>query len=330
VEAVPAQQRVGLDWFKGSADAVFQNLNLIRDARPDNVAVFGADHIYKMDVRQMVDFHETRGADLTVACIPIPIEQGSEFGILQVDADGHILDFVEKPANPPPMPGDPTRCLASMGNYIFRTDVLVDEIVRDATQAGSAHDFGKNIITRIVPSGRAYAYDFATNAHAGMEEKDRGYWRDVGTLDAYWEASMDLVAVSPIFSLYNRDWPIRTTYQHLPPAKFVFSSPQDDRTGFATDSMVSPGCIISGSYVSKCILGPAVMVHSYATVADSVLGDSCDIGRRAHIRRAILDKFVTVDPDARIGYDADHDRARGMHVTESGLVAVPKGLHVRA
>lgn len=330
VEPVPAQMRVSRDWFKGSADAVFQNLNLITDARPELVAVFGADHIYKMDVRQMEDFHTEKGAHLTVASIPVPIEQGSAFGILQVDEEGRIIDFVEKPTNPPPIPGRPDYCLASMGNYIFDSEVLVEEVIKDATRAGSAHDFGKNIITRIVPKGRAFAYDFALNEHAGMEEKERGYWRDVGTLESYWEASMDLVAVSPIFSLYNRHWPIRTSHLHLPPAKFVFSKPEHDRAGVATESLVSPGCIVSGAHVHQSILSPAVFVHSYAYIERSVIGEGCDIGRHAVIQNALLDKFVTVDPHATIGVDPEHDRARGLHISASGLVAVPKGTHVRA
>ncbi len=329
VEPVPAQQRVGRDWFKGSADAVFQNLNLISDTMPDIVAVFGADHIYKMDVRQMVAVHREKDADLTVAAIPVPIEQGSAFGILEVDAEGRIIDFVEKPANPPPMPGDPTRCLASMGNYLFRREVLVGEVVRDADRKDSAHDFGKSIIGPMVAGKKAvYVYDFAQNTPPGQEAKEQGYWRDVGTLDTYWECSMDLVAVNPIFSLYNREWPIRTTYQHLPPAKFVFGEP--GRQGIATNSLVSPGCIVSGGHVSASILAPSVHVHSWAEVQHSVLGEGCDIGRKARVQNAILDKFVTVDPGARIGFDAEQDHARGMTVTENGIVAVPKGSHIRA
>jgi len=329
VEPVPAQMRVGRDWFKGSADAVFQNLNLISDSMPDIVAVFGADHIYKMDVRQMVDLHREKDADLTVAAIPVPIEQGSSFGILKVDEHGRIIDFMEKPERPPPMPGDPTRCLASMGNYLFRREVLVNEVVRDADNAESAHDFGKSIIGPMVASDKAvYVYDFAENSPPGQEPQERGYWRDVGTLDTYWECSMDLVAVHPIFSLYNREWPIRTTYQHLPPAKFVFGEP--GRRGCATNALVSPGCIISGGHVSESILAPSVHVHSWAEVGYSVLGEGCDIGRNARVRNAILDKFVTVDARARIGYDAAEDRARGLTVTENGIVAVPKGTHVRA
>lgn len=329
VEPVPAQQRVGRDWFKGSADAVFQNLNLISDSMPEVVAVFGADHIYKMDVRQMVALHREKDADLTVAAIPVAIEQGSSFGIIEADAEGRIIDFVEKPKNPPPMPGDPTRCLASMGNYLFRREALVGEVVRDADDAESAHDFGKSIIAPMVAAGKAaYVYDFAQNSPPGQEPKERGYWRDVGTLDAYWECSMDLVAVTPVFSLYNREWPIRTTYQHLPPAKFVFAD--SARRGIATNSLVSPGCIISGGHVTESILAPSVHVHSWAEVEQSVLGEGCDIGRKARVRKAIFDKFVTVEPGARVGFDPDEDRARGLTISPGGIVAVPKGHHIRA
>ena len=329
VEPVPAQMRVGRDWFKGSADAVFQNLNLISDNRPEHVAVFGADHIYKMDVRQMVAFHITKGADLTMAAIPVPIEEGHQFGILEVDADGRMVDFIEKPSNPPPMPGNPHMCLASMGNYLFRTDTLVKEIVRDAAMEDSAHDFGKSIITPMVGRAATYVYDFHQNHHPGMEEKERGYWRDVGTLRAYWEASMDLVEVTPIFNLYNHQWPIRTTYQHLPPAKFVFDHGAD-RRGLATDSLVSPGCIISGASVRRSILAPSVHLHSWARAEECVIGEACDIGRGAHLNRVILDKYVKVDPGAVVGVDPEHDRARGLLVDPSGLVAVPKGAHVPA
>lgn len=330
VEPVPAQMRVGRDWFKGSADAVFQNLNLISDSRPETVAVFGADHIYKMDVRQMMAFHLEKEAELTIAAIPVPIDQGYQFGILEVDETGRMVDFVEKPENPPPMPGDPTMCLASMGNYLFRTDILVNEIVRDAGVADSAHDFGKSIIAPMVGRGAVYVYDFAKNAHPGMEEKERGYWRDVGTLDSYFDASMDLVEVTPTFNLYNRHWPIRTTYQHLPPAKFVFDFSEGNRRGVATDSLVSPGCIVSGASVRRSILAPSVHVHSWAQVDECVLGEGCEIGRGARVRRTVMDKFVTVDPGASIGYDLEHDRARGLVVTETGIVAVAKGTHITA
>lgn len=326
VEPVPAQMRTGRDWFKGSADAVFQNLNLISDSRPQVVAVFGADHIYKMDVSLMVDQHMATDADLTVAAIPVPRDQAREFGVFQVAADGRVLGFVEKPADPPEMPGRPGWCLASMGNYLFRTEVLVDEIQRDASEQGSAHDFGRNIITGLVGKGRVHVYDFATNEPPGMEEKERGYWRDVGSLDSYWEASMDLVAVVPTFNLYNPRWPIRTTYQHLPPAKFVFDLTDPPRRGYCTDSLVSPGCIISGGRCHRSVLAPSVRIHSWANVEGSVLGDSVEIGRRARVKNAILDKSVTVEPGAEVGYDPDHDRARGLTVTPRGIVAAAKGL----
>ena len=329
VEPVPAQMRVGRDWFKGSADAVFQNLNLISDTQPEVVAVFGADHVYKMDVRQMVDYHNDKKADLTVAAIPVPIEQGNAFGVIEANADGQIIGFWEKPENPPPMPGNPDYCLASMGNYLFKTDVLVNEIVRDAGKADSAHDFGKSIVSTMVGEKRTYVYDFATNRHAGQEEKEFGYWRDVGTLDAYWEASMDLVAVNPIFNLYNRNWPIRSTYQHLPPAKFVLLNEAQKRRGYATDSLIAPGCIVSGGWVDRSILATSVHVHSWAEVHESVIGEGCDIGRHAKLRRTILDKFVRIDPHVKIGFDQEHDRARGLTVTESGIVAVPKGMHIK-
>ncbi len=329
VEPVPAQQRVGRDWFKGSADAVFQNLNLITDARPDIVAVFGADHIFKMDVRQMVDWHRKKGAELTVAAIPVPVEQAHQFGIIACDEDGRIIDFVEKPKDPPTMPGDPTRCLASMGNYLFRTDVLVDEVRRDAKSAKSAHDFGKSIIAPLVSQRACYVYDFATNTVPDQDEKERGYWRDVGTLDAYYDASMDLVAVTPEFSLYNRKWPIRTTYQHLPPAKFVFA--EASRQGRASNALVSPGCIISGGHVSRSILAPSVHVHSWAEVDGTVLGEGCDIGRHAQVRGAILDKFVTVEPGARLGFDLARDSERpDVVVSPGGVIAVAKGAVIEA
>lgn len=328
VEPVPAQMRVGRDWFKGSADAVFQNLNLISDTRPDLVAVFGADHIFKMDVRQMVGFHQGKDADLTVAAIPVPLDQGHQFGIIDADADGRIQGFVEKPEHPPPMPGNPDYCLASMGNYLFRTDVLVNEVVRDASNHDSAHDFGKSIIASMVDRKRVFVYDFATNSPPGVDARERGYWRDVGTLDAFWDCSMDLVSVTPVFNLYNREWPIRTTYQHLPPAKFVFA--QTGRQGIATNSLVSPGCIISGGRVDRSILAPSVHVHSWAEVEQSVLGEGCDIGRHSKVRRAILDKFVTIDPGVEIGYDLARDAARGLVISPNGVVAVPKGTHVRA
>ena len=236
VEAVPAQMRTGLDWYKGSADAIYQNLNLISDEEPEQVFVFGADHVYRMDVRQMLDFHLEHRADCTVAAIPVPIEQGKDFGIIDVGPDGEMRGFVEKPKHPPPMPGNPAMCLASMGNYLFATETLVQEVVRDAARENSAHDFGKSILGELHQRARVFVYDFAKNEVPGMEPKERGYWRDVGDIDSYFEANMELVDVDPVFNLYNVRWPIFTQVQHYPPAKFVFADQATGRVGYATDS----------------------------------------------------------------------------------------------
>ncbi len=323
VEIVPAQMRVGPKWFEGSADAIYQNLNIITDEEPEYTYVFGADHVYRMDVRQMLDFHTDKKADLTVAAIPIPIESAGEFGIIEVDGEGRMIGFVEKPqSGAKSMPGDSTRCLASMGNYLFTTDVLVQEIVRDAGDPNSAHDFGKSIVAAIYGRKRVYVYDFANNVVPGQGERERGYWRDVGSLDAYYQANMDLVDVDPVFSLYNDRWPIYTIQYNYPPAKFVFASDHEGRVGRATDSLVSEGCIISGGHIDRCVLSPRVRINSYATVSESVLFHGIDVGRRCRIRRAIIDKGVHIPPDTTIGYDAEQDRARGITVCEEGIRVV--------
>jgi len=326
-ETVPAQMRTGGDWYKGSADAIFQNLNLITDEAPDTVFVFGADHVYQMDVQQMMAFHQARKADCTVAVLPVPIEQGSEFGILDVAADGEVKNFIEKPKNPPPMPGDPTRCLASMGNYLFNTDTLVREVTEDAKHEHSAHDFGKSILASLNQRARVYAYDFLQNEVPGLGQRERGYWRDVGTLDAYFQANMDLIAVEPIFNLYNSQWPIVTASTSLPPAKFVFADAVQKRVGRALDSLVSEGCIISGGLVNSSVLSPRVRVNSWAEVHNSILMENVEIGRHCEIRRAIIDKNVTIPPGTKIGVDLEEDKKR-FHVTESGIVVIPKGAHV--
>ena len=326
-ETVPAQMRTGVDWYKGSADAVFQNLNLITDEEPDHVFVFGADHIYQMDVRQMLAFHTEKNADCTVAVLPVPIEEGSQFGILEVAADGTVLSFIEKPANPPHMPGDPTRCLASMGNYLFKTDSLVREVTEDAKDDASAHDFGKSILSHMHKKSRVFAYDFSKNEVPGLSEQQRGYWRDVGTIDAYFQANMDLVGVDPIFNLYNSAWPIHTSNSNMPPAKFVFNDVPNKRIGRATDSLVSEGCIVSGSLVNHSVLSPRVRVNSWAEVHDSILMENVEIGRHSIVRRAIIDKNVTLPPHTRIGVDLEADRAR-FTVTPSGIVVIPKGAKV--
>jgi glucose-1-phosphate adenylyltransferase len=326
-ETVPAQMRTGGDWYKGSADAIFQNLNLITDEAPDRVFVFGADHVYQMDVTQMLAFHNARQADCTVAVLPVPIEEGSQFGIVDVGPDGQVRGFVEKPKNPPPMPGDPTRCLASMGNYLFSTDTLVREVTNDAKTEGSAHDFGKSILGNLHERARVFAYDFLTNTVPGQGERERGYWRDVGTLDAYYQANMDLVAVEPIFNLYNSEWPIATASSSLPPAKFVFADEKTNRVGAATDSLVSEGCIISGATVTRSVLSPRVRVNSWAEVSGAILMENVEIGRHSVVRRAIIDKNVVIPPNTTIGVDPVADRKR-FPVTESGIVVIPKGMRV--
>lgn len=328
VELVPAQMRVGPKWFEGSADAIYQNLNIITDEEPEYTFVFGADHVYRMDVRQMLEFHAQKKAELTVAAIPIPVEEASEFGIIEVDGDGRMVGFVEKPkSNPKTIPGDPTRCLASMGNYLFTTKQLVQEIVRDAADPESAHDFGKSIVASMHQRKRVFCYDFAKNEVPGQTARERGYWRDVGSIDAYFQCNMDLVDVDPIFSLYNDQWPIFTIQYNYPPAKFVFNNEKDHRVGKATDSLISEGCIVSGADVHHSILSPKVRVNSYATVEESLLFENVNIGRHCKIRRAIIDKHVDIPAGTTIGFDLEADKKR-FHVTESGLVIIPKGMRI--
>jgi glucose-1-phosphate adenylyltransferase len=327
VETVPAQMRTGMDWYKGSADAIYQNLNIITDEEPDHIFVFGADHIYRMDCRQMLDFHIERKAACTVAAIPVPLHEGREFGIIDVGPDGRMRDFVEKPKNPPPMPGNDKYCLASMGNYLFTTQSLVQEVVRDAAIESSAHDFGKSIISELYKREPVYVYDFATNVIAGQEQKERGYWRDVGNIDTYYQSNMDLVEVDPVFNLYNDRWPIYTQPNNFPPAKFVFADQEHKRVGHAMDSLVSEGCIISGGHVKRSVLSPKVRVNSFSEIEDSLLFENVTIGRRCRIRRAIIDKNVEIPQETTIGYDLEEDRRR-FHVTSGGVVVIPKGMKV--
>jgi glucose-1-phosphate adenylyltransferase len=327
VEPVPAQQRTGPEWYKGSADAIYQNLNLVTDEDPDYVFVFGADHVYRMDVRQMLDFHVQQDADCTVAAIPVPIGQASAFGVITADASGRMVDFQEKPVNPTPMQGDPTRVLASMGNYLFTTEALVREIVRDAGKEG-AHDFGKSIITEMYKRVKVCVYDFARNKVPGQGPNEVGYWRDVGDLQTYYDANMDLVGVDPQLSLYNERWPIFTAANPwMAPAKFVFNDVEAERVGAATDSLVSEGCIVSGGRVNRCVLSPRVRVNSYSEVSDSILFEGVVVGRYSKIRRAIIDKNVEIPPGMKIGYDQAEDRRR-FFVSETGIVVVPKGMRL--
>jgi glucose-1-phosphate adenylyltransferase len=317
---VPAQMRSHHeDWYRGTADAIHQNINLIEQADPHLVVIFGADHIYRMNIRQMVEYHVEKRASATIAAIPVEKQYASEFGVLETTAKGAILGFHEKKSDAPTMPEDPTRVYASMGNYVFSTDLLVKELYADAQNPDSSHDFGKDILPSLIGRADMYAYDFQTNRIPGDPVGSPIYWRDVGTLDAYYEASMDLRAVSPELNLYNRQWPLRTAGYSDAPAKFVFD--QDGRRGTALDSIVAGGSIISGGTVRGSIVGRGVRVHTRATVEDSVLFDNCDIGRDARVRRAILDKNVKVPEGAEIGYNLEADRKR-YFVTETGIVVL--------
>jgi glucose-1-phosphate adenylyltransferase len=328
VAPVPAQMRRGPYWFQGSADAIYQNLNLLRDERPEVVIVFGADHIYRMDPAQMVAQHVESGASVTVAALRVPIDQADQFGVIETAADGRtITAFREKPKDAIGLLDAPDQVYASMGNYVFSTDTLVEAVTLDAESRDSAHDMGGNIIPMLVNSGTAHVYDFAGNEVPGATDRDRGYWRDVGTLDAFYDAHMDLISVHPVFNLYNMKWPILTLPQPLPPAKFVFAD--NGRTGHAMDSMVCSGVIISGAVVRRSVLSPGVHLHSYADVDGSVLFSGVDVGRNAIVRNAIVDKDVIVEPGAEIGLDLDLDRER-FTVSDAGVVVVPKGAHVRA
>lgn len=317
---VPAQMRSpGETWYRGTADAIYQNLNLVEQADPRVVAIFGGDHVYRMNVAAMVEAHVRKNADITVAAIPVPKSQAVEFGVIEAAEDGRILKFHEKSAEAPSMPGDPKRVYASMGNYIFSTRALLRLLHDDAANPASRHDFGMDILPRLAGKAEMYAYDFQTNRIPGEAPDGAPYWRDVGTIEAYYEANMDLRSVSPALNLYNRQWPVRTTSYPDPPAKFAFD--EDNRRGEAIDSIVSGGCILSGGVVRNSVLSRGVRVHAGAVVEGCVILDNCDIGRGAQVKRAILDKNVRVPRDARIGHDLDRDR-RYHHVTDSGIVVV--------
>ena len=325
VDLAPAQMRTGQNWYKGTADAIYQNIFHIKDEDPDYVCVFGGDHIYKMDVSQMLDFHKEKEAALTISAIPIPIEEASEFGIIEVDENWKLTNFVEKPqTKPKAIPGNPNMCLASMGNYIFNKDVLLDALGRDAEIKESNHDFGKNVIPMLLNEGKPiYIYNFADNSFTGITEAERGYWRDVGSIDAYWQANMDLLTATPELNLYSRDWPLRTFNYNYPPAKFIWQ--EGDRVGMATNSMVSEGCIVSGGSISRCVLSPKVRINSYSQVYESILMENVEVGRYSKIRRAIIDKNVFIPPNTRIGFSRAEDEARGFHVSDGGVTVVPKG-----
>lgn len=322
IDVLPPQQRVGEHWYRGTADAVYQNIYTIEQCQPEHILILSGDHIYKMDYSDLIEDHVNSEADCTVACLPVDRETGRQFGVMGIDSNRWVQRFVEKPDDPFPLPDDPNRCLASMGIYVFRADFLLDELCRDATLPKSSHDFGKDVIPSIVETKRVRAYPFQ-DRNTG----ETAYWRDVGTIDSYYDANLDLVSVDPQLNMYDLSWPIRGYHPPLPPPKFVFADRESDppRLGHALDSVVCAGTIISGGEVEGCLLASNVRVNSWAHVTDSIIFDSVDIGRRANIRRAIIDKYVQVPAGTKIGHDPEEDRARGLAVTDSGITIVPKG-----
>jgi len=323
VDPVPAQMRHGSHWYKGTADAIYQNINIIEEEQADYVFVFSGDHIYKMDVNQMLSFHKKKKADVTVAAIPKPIEEASEFGVIEVDEEGRIVGFEEKPEHPKSIPGNPGYALVSMGNYIFNREKMVKELEEDAQNAESANDFGKSILPKMFKKDRLFVYDFSKNKVPGMSKGEKGYWMDVGSRDAYWQANMDLVSVAPVFNLYSEEWPIHTCPMNYPPAKFVFSDQKSRRIGMATDSLVSQGCIISGGHIDRAVLSPGVRINSFSHVSESVLMEGVTVGRRARIKRAIIDKNVSIPAGMEIGYDLEEDKKR-FQVSANGIVLIAK------
>jgi glucose-1-phosphate adenylyltransferase len=316
VEILPASQRVGGEWYRGTADAVYQNLDIIRTHDPKLVLILGGDHIYKMDYGPFLAFHVDKSADISICCIEMPLEEAAgDFGVITVDETGRIIGFDEKPAKPNPIPGKPGLCLASMGNYVFNTEFLYEQCIKDSDTPGTQHDFGRNIIPSLIDDYRAYAYPLRD-----PETGEQAYWRDVGTLDAFWEANMELVSVTPQLNLYDKVWPIWTHQEQVPPAKFVWDAP--GRRGEAVQSMVSGGCVISGSNIYNSLLFTNCYVHSYSSVSDSVILPEVDIGEHCEIHRAIIDRGAVIPEGTQIGIDHDADRERGFRVTDSGLTLV--------
>jgi glucose-1-phosphate adenylyltransferase len=323
VTPVPAQMRSGKDWYQGTADSVYQNLYLLERHSPKLVAVFGSDHVYRMNVRQMIDDHQQRSADVSVAAIPVKIEEASRYGVIEVDPDWRIIGFEEKPQQPKAIPGEPGLALVSMGNYLFSNEVLIDALNRDADDPASNHDFGRDLLPSFVAGGKMFAYDFRKN-HVPSPSKgeEASYWRDLGTIEAYYDANMDLCSIDPSFNLYNRSWPLRTVSFADPPAKFVFD--WNDRQGMAVNSVVAEGTIISGSVVRNCVVGRNVRIHSYSQIENSVIGDWVEIGRNCRIRNSIIDKANVIPSGTSIGFDIEKDRER-YFVSPSGIVVLERG-----
>ncbi|UCH25872.1 MAG: glucose-1-phosphate adenylyltransferase [Trueperaceae bacterium] len=326
ITLAPAQmylyEELGAEWYRGTADAIYQNLHLIKNHEADLVAIFSGDHIYKMDIRHMIESHLDNEADITIAAYPTPLAEAKRFGVLQVDRNFQITDFQEKPEIPQPIPGRKTHALASMGNYIFSTRALVELLYNDAADERSEHDFGKNVLPTALDRGyKLYAYDFARNPIPGQTGNNT-YWRDVGTLDSYWEASMDLIAVEPEFDLFNIEWPLRTSSEFSPPAKFVHDEPE--RRGEAINSLVAGGVIISGATIRRSVLSRRVRVNSYSLVDNTIVFEDTTIGRNCRIQNAIIDKNVSIPEGTHIGINLNEDRARGFTVSDNGIVAVPK------
>lgn len=320
IDVLPPQQRIDANWYQGTADAVYQNIYAIERERPKYVLILAGDHIYKMNYARMVEFHVENSADVTVGALNVTPEEATQFGVMEIDQDRRLVGFEEKPAHPKTVPGDSGQCLASMGIYVFNAEFLYETLLADATNRHSQHDFGKNIIPGSIESQRVFAYPFEDE-----NRKDESYWRDVGTIDAYYDANMDLCRVEPMLNLYDEAWPIWTFQPNLPPPKFVFGSHGGwDRAGRALDSNVCAGSIVSGGLVERSVVGPRGKIHSYSHVSDSILFEGVEIGRHAVVRRAILDKWIQVPPGMRIGVDQEEDRRRGFAVSKNGIVVVSK------
>jgi glucose-1-phosphate adenylyltransferase len=327
IEVVPAQMRMGVHWYQGTADSIYQNLNLIRDFNPDQIAIFGGDHIYKFAIKQMEDVHRNSNADLTVAAFPVPIEEANQFGVIQINEQNQIIGFQEKPSNPAPMPSNPRMCLVSMGNYFFKADVLEESLIQDAMNGDSRHDFGHDIIPGLVKDGAdVRIYDFSTNKIPGDPEETAPYWRDVGTVDSYFQANMELRSPLPSLNMYNRQWRIRTAQRDYPPARVVQYGNRN--TVNIVDSLICEGSIISCDHLIKSLIGYDCFLHAYTQVENSIILSGCDIGARTRINNVIMDKNCTIGPDTIIGEDAEADLDRFPFVTSSGIIVLPKGTHV--